>query len=47
MERIIKRAVDADAEIEQVPDEAADQMKRVGLGAILRFQTSDGRRNPN
>lgn len=40
MERIIKRAVDTDAEIEQVRDDAAEQMKRVGgIGAILRFQT--------
>lgn len=40
MERIIKRAVDTDAEIEQVREDAADELKRVGgIGAILRFQT--------
>jgi peptide chain release factor subunit 1 len=47
MERIIKRAVDTDAEIEQVRDDAADQMNRVGcIGAILRFRTPNGRRGP-
>jgi peptide subunit release factor 1 (eRF1) len=41
IERVIRRAVDTDAQIEQVRDEAADQMKLAGgIGAILRFQTS-------
>jgi peptide subunit release factor 1 (eRF1) len=46
MERIIKRAIDTDAQIEQVRGDAAEQMKRVGgIGAILRFQTSNEKRN--